>query len=35
MQFYLNGYKPGDPFIQDPDPLVADRPDGLPQEPTC
>ena len=32
MQFYLNGYKPGDPFIQDPDPLVADRPDGLPQE---
>ena len=32
MQFYLNGYKPGDPFIQDADPLVADRPDGLPAE---
>ena len=32
MQFYLNGYKPGDPFIQDPDPLIADRPEGLPQE---
>src|SRR6476659_4902308 len=32
MQFYLNGYKPGDPFISDPDPLVADRPEGLPQE---
>src|SRR6476469_10443714 len=32
MQFYLNGYKPGDPFIQDPDPLIADRPAGLPEE---
>ena len=32
MQFYLNGYKPGDPFIQEPDPLIADRPAGLPQE---
>lgn len=32
MQFYLNGYKPGDPFIRDADPLVADRPEGLPQE---
>jgi len=32
MQFYLNGYKPGDPFISDPDPLIADRPEGLPQE---
>ena len=32
MQFYLNGYQPGDPFISDPDPLVADRPAGLPQE---
>ena len=30
MQFYLNGYKPGDPFIQDPHPSVADRPEGLP-----
>src|SRR6476659_4476677 len=32
MQFYLNGYKPGDPFISDPDPLVADRPEGLATE---
>src|SRR5689334_13007045 len=32
MQFYLNGYKPGDPFVADPDPLVADRPAGLPTE---
>jgi 2-polyprenyl-6-methoxyphenol hydroxylase-like FAD-dependent oxidoreductase len=30
MQFYLNGYKPGDPFIQDPHPSVAERPGGLP-----
>jgi len=35
MQFYLNGYKPGDPLLYDPDPLVADRPDGLPRRPTC
>ena len=26
MQFYLNGYKPGDPLIADPDPAVASRP---------
>jgi phenol 2-monooxygenase (NADPH) len=32
MQFYLNGYQPGDPFIQDPHPSVAQRPDGLPDE---
>jgi phenol 2-monooxygenase len=32
MQFYLNGYKPGDPFVEDPDPPVADRPVGLPEE---
>jgi phenol 2-monooxygenase len=32
MQFYLNGYKPGDPFIEDPAPSVAQRPDGLPEE---
>ena len=32
MQFYLNGYQPGDPFIAEPDPLVADRPAGLPAE---
>src|SRR5689334_13512479 len=30
MQFYLNGYKPGDPFIEDPHQSVAARPAGLP-----
>lgn len=25
MQFYLNGYKPGDPFLMDPHPSVAER----------
>jgi len=30
MQFYLNGYKTGDPFIEDPHPSVAERPGGLP-----
>jgi len=32
MQFYLNGYKTGDPFIHDPHPSVAERPDGLPDD---
>src|ERR687890_2229422 len=32
MQFYLNGYKPGDPFTEDPDPSVAERPEGLPED---
>src|SRR3712207_2304317 len=32
MQFYLNGYKPGDPFIEDPHPSVAERPGGLPAD---
>jgi phenol 2-monooxygenase len=32
MQFYLNGYKTGDPLIEDPDPAVAQRPGGLPDE---
>jgi phenol 2-monooxygenase (NADPH) len=32
MQFYLSGYKPGDPLIQDPHPSVAERPAGLPDE---
>jgi phenol 2-monooxygenase len=32
MQFYLNGYQPGDPFVEDPHPSVAARPDGLPEE---
>lgn len=31
-QFYLNGYHPGDPFIEKPHPAVADRPAGLPDE---
>lgn len=32
MQFYLNGYKPGDPFIEDTHPSLAERREGLPQE---
>ncbi|RCW41055.1 phenol 2-monooxygenase [Halopolyspora algeriensis] len=32
MQFYLDGYKPGDPFVADPHPSVAERPTGLPEE---
>jgi len=32
MQFYLNGYRPGDPFTEDPHPSVAERPEGLPEE---
>src|SRR6478752_6547560 len=32
MQFYLNGYKPGDPFVEDPDPVAAGRSDVLPEE---
>jgi phenol 2-monooxygenase (NADPH) len=34
MQFYLNGYKPGDPLIGDPDPALASRPlpGTLPEE---
>jgi phenol 2-monooxygenase (NADPH) len=32
MQFYLNGYTPGDPFIEDPHPVVAERPGGLPED---
>jgi phenol 2-monooxygenase (NADPH) len=31
MQFYLNGYTPGDPFIEEPHPSVAERPGGLPE----
>jgi phenol 2-monooxygenase (NADPH) len=30
MQFYLNGYRPGNPFVEDPHPSVAERPRGLP-----
>jgi phenol 2-monooxygenase len=32
MQFYLNGYKPGDPLIEDPHPSVAPRQGGLPED---
>jgi len=32
MQFYLDGYRPGDPFVVDPHPSVADRPATLPAE---
>lgn len=32
MQFYLNGYRTGNPFIEDPHPSVAERPGGLPQD---
>ncbi|MFL5280973.1 MAG: FAD-binding monooxygenase [Rhodopila sp.] len=32
MQFYLNGYKSGDPFIEDPHPSIAERPTGLPED---
>jgi phenol 2-monooxygenase len=32
VQFYLDGYKPGDPFTADPHPSVAERPDALPEE---
>jgi phenol 2-monooxygenase (NADPH) len=33
MQFYLNGYKPGDPFVEDPHPSVAVRPGASPRRP--
>lgn len=32
MQFYLNGCRPGDPFLEDPHPSVAERPGGVPGE---
>jgi phenol 2-monooxygenase (NADPH) len=32
MQFYVNGYRPGDPLVADPHPSVAQRPDGLPED---
>ena len=31
MQFYLNGYRPGDPFVENPHPSVAERPATLPE----
>ncbi len=32
MQFYLNGYRPGDPFMADSHPSVGERPGGLPAD---
>ena len=32
MQFYLSGYKPGDPFTEDPHPSVAERTGELPAD---
>jgi phenol 2-monooxygenase len=32
MQFYLNGYRPGDPLIEEPHPSVAERTEGVPEE---
>jgi phenol 2-monooxygenase (NADPH) len=32
MQFYVNGYRPGDPLVADPHPSVAERPRGVPAE---
>ena len=34
MQCYLNGYTPGDPLIEDPDPSVFKRPGELPSRST-
>ncbi|MDD7938353.1 FAD-dependent monooxygenase [Actinomycetospora lutea] len=30
-QFYVGGYRTGDPFLEDPHPSVARRPEGLPE----
>jgi phenol 2-monooxygenase (NADPH) len=32
MQFHLNGYRPGDPFIEDPHPSAAERRGRVPAE---
>jgi phenol 2-monooxygenase len=32
MQFYLSGYRPGDPSIEDPHPSVAERTGGVPED---
>ncbi len=32
MQFYLDGYRPGDPLVEEPHPSVSTRPAGLPDE---
>lgn len=31
VQFYLDGYRTGDPFVEDPHPSVLGRPGGLPE----
>jgi len=32
MQFYLNGYKPGDPLIEDRHPSAVKQPEGVPED---
>jgi phenol 2-monooxygenase len=32
VQFYLDGYRPGNPFVAEPHPSAVDRPSGLPGE---
>jgi phenol 2-monooxygenase len=32
VQFYLDGYRPGDPLVEQPHPAVAARPEGIPEE---
>src|SRR6516165_11380112 len=32
MQFYLNGYKPGDPLLEEALPSVGQRPETLPEQ---
>jgi phenol 2-monooxygenase len=32
MQFYLNGYRPGDPLVADPHPSAAERTGSVPEE---
>ena len=32
MQFYLNGYRPGDPLVAEAHPSVAERAEGVPAE---
>jgi phenol 2-monooxygenase (NADPH) len=32
VQFYLDGYRTGDPLVEPPHPSVTERPDGLPEE---
>src|SRR3954452_13203788 len=32
MQFYVDGYRPGDPVVEEPHPSVAERPEEVPDE---